>query len=184
MRLLGLTVAACINDWSAKRGFGYPKIKVKQDTISFSYQAHPNDVMAQINQGCIEIPRLGYVRMLVHRPLRGQVGTYPRIVYQNRQWYAIFSSTVNTLPLPKTEKFIGIDLGVSPRNAAAVAESEGAGYLIARPTWYRKQIKKKKTAPEKNEQAVPRQRRSSISGVEKSRKSVSTIGAQSFRSTP
>ena len=108
---------------------GYPRFKSCNHFHSFNFPQF--GVGAKLDGRRLQLFGIGRVRVRWHRPLEGAIKTV-RIVYKAGQWYACFSCEVERKPeLPKTGRYIGIDVGVS----ALLTTSEGK--KVEHPQYYR-----------------------------------------------
>jgi putative transposase len=79
----------------------------------------------------LKIFGVGRLRVRWHRPLTGTIKT-TRLIHKAGQWYVCFSCDVApALPLPKTGRSVGVDVGVS----ALITTSDGE--KVENPNFYR-----------------------------------------------
>lgn len=98
---------------------GYPRFKSRNRFHSFAFKQF--GVGAKLDGRRLKLFGIGRVAVRWHRPIEGTIKTV-RIVYKAGRWFACFSCDVpDRPPLPKTEKQIGIDVGVS----SLITTSEG-----------------------------------------------------------
>jgi putative transposase len=111
---------------------GYPRFKGKFRYDSFTYPQHGFKL---VNGKQIYFSQLGNINIRKHREILGEVKTCS-ILVKNGKYYACFSSEVETKPLPKTGKRVGIDLGLT----SFLATSDGK--LHQAPKTYKKAEKR------------------------------------------
>ncbi|CAG8852043.1 11858_t:CDS:1, partial [Gigaspora margarita] len=116
------------NGVSAKQKAGYPRFKSKFRYDNFTYPQHGFKL---INGQQIYFSQMGNINIRKHRELLGEVKTCS-IIVKNNKYYACFSCEVETRPLPKTGKKVGIDLGLT----SFLATSDGK--LHQAPKTYKK----------------------------------------------
>ena len=121
------------------RKIGYPKRKKIRECNSFSWQVSPLHLSEDFEYERLRVPKLGEIKVKTHRPPRGELGTYPRIVKENERWYVVVPVEVSLLPYPETHKTVGIDLGVSTKNAYAKSDDL---IPVPRPAWLKDYLKK------------------------------------------
>jgi putative transposase len=86
---------------------GYPRFKSARRYDSFTYPQNG----FQLQNGRLQLAKIGLVKIKLHRPLQGKVKTLT-IRRQADGWYACFSVEVEPSILPPSQKAVGIDLGV------------------------------------------------------------------------
>ncbi len=88
---------------------GYPRFKAADRFNTINY--------AKLGDGCqikddkLYIQNAGYVKVKWHRAITGSVKTLS-VIRRNYKWYVMFSVEFESVPLPKTGKRIGIDMGL------------------------------------------------------------------------
>ena len=87
---------------------GYPRFRGYGRYDSFTY---PQTGFKITDHG-LYLSKIGIIKIIVHRPLRGVVKTLNIRRDAVGNWYANFSCEVELEPLPKSEKSIGIDVGL------------------------------------------------------------------------
>lgn len=97
-----------------KRGVkaGYPRFRSRDRYDSFTYpQPSQNSVS---NDGKhVYLPKIGNVRIRLHRPFTGKVKTLA-VKRESSEWYVILTCEIpKPEPLPPTGSAVGIDLGVN-----------------------------------------------------------------------
>ena len=86
---------------------GYPRFKSARRYDSFTY---PQSGF-QLQNGRLQLAKIGLVKIKLHRPLQGKVKTLT-IRRQAGGWYACFSVEVDPAVLPPSNKAVGVDLGL------------------------------------------------------------------------
>jgi len=90
---------------------GYPRFKIEGRYDSMTYPQYRNGVV--LVEGRLRLSKIGDIKIKLHRPIEGKVKTV--VITRNRlgKWYACFSCEVESKPLLKTGKVVGIDLGLT-----------------------------------------------------------------------
>ena len=113
-----------------ERGFGFPRFKKKGQYRSFVFpQFKANPVMGWQ----IKLPKIGAVRINLHRPLPvGFEVKQVRVVCKASGWYAqlIFAANISIPDIQPHGESIGIDLGLISFSATS------SGKMIARPKFF------------------------------------------------
>ena len=86
---------------------GYPRFKSARRFDSFCYPQYKGSVSNHVY-----LPKIGNVRLRLHRPLEGMVKTLT-IKREVDEWYAVIVCEVEAKPLPATGSEVGIDLGLN-----------------------------------------------------------------------
>lgn len=108
---------------------GYPRFKGREHFHSFAFKQF--GVGAKLDGRRLKLFGIGRVAVRWHREMVGKVKTV-RIVHKAGQWFACFICEVeDQLPLPKTGKVLGIDVGIT----ALVTTSDGE--KVENPKHYR-----------------------------------------------
>lgn len=105
---------------------GYPRFKGKDWYDSFTY---PQSGFSITNTH-VKLSKIGSIKVKAHRPIVGKIKTCT-IRRQNGKWYVCFACEIETKPLPKTGKSIGIDVGLEK----FVAFSNGS--FVENPRFFR-----------------------------------------------
>lgn len=87
---------------------GYPRFRGYGRYDSFTY---PQTGFELLENG-LQLSKIGVVRIVLHRPVCGNVKTLNIRRDRVGNWYACFSCEVEPEPLPKSEKATGIDVGL------------------------------------------------------------------------
>jgi len=110
---------------------GYPRYKGRNWFNSFGFAEHGNGFRLDGNR--LKVFGAGRIPVRMHRPIPadGTIKTC-RIKYQAGQWFVSFSVEVpDASELPKTGRFIGLDMGIS----TLITTSEGE--KVENPSYYR-----------------------------------------------
>jgi putative transposase len=83
----------------------------------------------------VRLSKIGDVKIKLHRPLVGKCKTLTIRRDAVGNWYACFSCDVHMMPLPPTDKVVGVDLGLT--TFAALSNGE----QIARQRWMKRDEK-------------------------------------------
>ncbi|MDX2161809.1 MAG: transposase [bacterium] len=90
---------------------GYPRFKGRNRFHGFEFKQYGSG--AKLDGRRLKLFGIGRVRVRWHRPIEGDVKTV-RIQHKAGQWFVVFACEVaQALPLPKTGRTVGIDLGLS-----------------------------------------------------------------------
>ena len=100
---------------------GFPRFKSARRYDSFTYPQSGFAVLKDGRGGRLRLSKIGTVRVLMHRPLQGSVKTLT-IRRKADRWYACFTCEVEHVPLPKTGRVVGVDLGIT--NLAVTSDGE------------------------------------------------------------
>ena len=129
---------------------GYPRFKSFGRYDSFTYSQNNNSY--KLEQEKLRLANIGKVKIKLHRELEGEVKTCS-IIVKNGKYYACFSSEVEPKLLSKTDKRVGIDLGLTSFLATSDRELKEA------PKTYRKAEKELAKAGRKVSRRVKRSKR-------------------------
>ena len=91
---------------------GFPKFKSKKSN-RFSYTTQKIRTNIKVFDNCIQLSKLGFVKCRVSKQIQGRI--LSATVSKNpsgKYFVSICCTDVEAEPLPKTNKFIGIDLGI------------------------------------------------------------------------
>lgn len=88
---------------------GYPRFRGNGWYDSFTY---PQTGFTLADNGLL-LSKIGVVKIIQHRPVEGEIKTLNIRRDMIGNWYACFSCEVKTKPLPKSEKAVGIDVGLT-----------------------------------------------------------------------
>lgn len=108
---------------------GNPRFKGRNRFNSFLFKQF--GFGARLDGRRLKLYGIGRVRVRWHRPLEGRVKTV-RIQHRAGRWYACFACEVpEPVPLPKTGKTVGLDVGIS----ALLTTNDGQ--KVEHPAFYR-----------------------------------------------
>jgi putative transposase len=88
---------------------GFPRFKGQGRYRSFTYKQFGFKLT---DEGQLGLSKMGDVKMVMHRPIQGQIKTLTICRYATGKWYACFSVEVEPEPLPATDQVVGIDVGL------------------------------------------------------------------------
>lgn len=96
-----------------KSGFGYPKFKSKHNNHrSYRSQCINNNIEFLCN--CIKLPKLGKVKCRGYKQIKGRILSATVSQVPSGKYYVSLCCTdVEIEQLPKTDKSVGIDLGIN-----------------------------------------------------------------------
>lgn len=105
---IDLTFQAFFRRIKAGEKAGYPRFKGKgwYDSITYPQTGF------EIKDGKLKLSKIGSIKFKYHRQLEGNVKTCTIRKSATGKWYACFSCIVEAKPLPKTNKAIGVDVGL------------------------------------------------------------------------
>lgn len=111
---------------------GYPRFKGQGRYDSITYPQYGNG--AVLNERTLRLSKIGDVKVVLHRPIRGQIKT---VTLQRNvgQWYVCFSCEVESQPLPVSSEMVGVDLGL--KTFATLSNGE----TIKRQRWMKQDAK-------------------------------------------
>ena len=87
---------------------GYPRFKNRNQFDSITFPSYGDGVKLKDK---LYLQNVGLVKIKLHRPIEGKINTVT-IKRRCDKWYAIFSNTVESIPLPLSDKIVGIDVGL------------------------------------------------------------------------
>lgn len=112
---------------------GYPRFRGEGWYDSFTYPQQKS--VFWIVGDKLHLSKIGDVKIVLHRPLEGEVKTLTISRSRNRKWFACFSCEVQVNLLPKTGRVVGIDVGLK----TFATFSDGA--TIDNPRFFRRDEK-------------------------------------------
>jgi putative transposase len=94
----------------ARKGLtpGYPRFRSVRRYDSLTFRQIGN----ALSNSRLRLPKIGNIRIKVHRPLEGQVKTLT-VKREAGRWFAIFTVEYLPRPLPFNANAIGVDIGLS-----------------------------------------------------------------------
>lgn len=91
---------------------GYPRFRSKDRYDSFTYP-QPSQTSVSKDGRTVYLPKIGNVRLKVHRPCEGKLKTLT-VKREGTEWYVVLTCEVpRPDPLPPTGSQVGVDLGVT-----------------------------------------------------------------------
>jgi len=112
---------------------GYPRYKSRFRYASLTY---PQTGFGIDEQGKLSLSKIGHLKMVQHRPMRGIVKTCSIVRHPTGKWFVCFScDEVEPQVLPPSEEHVGIDVGL--KTFAFLSTDE----QIATPRFFREEAK-------------------------------------------
>src|SRR6266705_3413522 len=111
---------------------GYPRFKGQGRYDSFTY---PQSGFSISHDGRVTLSKIGSVKMVYHRPVRGLVKTCTIHKSSTNKWYVTFSYECEPLRLERVSAQVGIDVGLKTFATLSTGEE------IANPRFFRKEEK-------------------------------------------
>jgi len=111
---------------------GYPRFKGYGRYDSFTY---PQSGFSITHDGRVTLSKIGSVKMVYHRPVRGLVKTCTIHKSSTNKWYVTFSCECEPLRLERVSAQVGIDVGLKTFATLSTGEE------IANPRFFRKEEK-------------------------------------------
>lgn len=111
---------------------GYPRFKGKGRYRSITY---PQFGFGLTDDGRLRLAKIGDIKIKLHRPIKGKIKQITVRRYPTGKWYVCFSVEVEPIPLPQTDRYVGIDLGLT--TFAALSN----GKQVANPRFFRQEEK-------------------------------------------
>jgi putative transposase len=87
---------------------GYPRFRGRGWYDSFTY---PQTGFTLCNNGLL-LSKIGGIKIVQHRPIEGKIKTLNISRDAVGNWYACFSCEIEPIPLPPSERAVGIDVGL------------------------------------------------------------------------
>lgn len=117
-----------------KRGetAGFPRFLHRERYKSFTYPQKG----FKIENNRLFLSKIGHIKIELHRPVDGKIKTCSIIRTATEKWFACFSVEIEKQPYVKTEKLIGIDLGI--KNFAVTSDND----VIAYPKFLNKYLER------------------------------------------
>jgi transposase, IS605 orfB family len=106
-----------------RSGFGFPKFKKKSHCQSYTTNSQKGSVI--LENGHIKLPKVGWVRVKVHRQLNGVIKSATISMTPTEKYYVSILCETEIAPLSKTNSSVGIDLGLE--NFAILSTGEKIG---------------------------------------------------------
>ena len=125
--------------------FKFPKFRSMNYNNSFklrvwnSGEAANSKMLIVVGRSFIKIPKIGNVKLVKHKKLRGRLRTVT-IKHQNNKWYASVTCEIKQRDtVHEQPSYVGIDLGVS---SPVVMDDGTQYYIVGSSKEYQKKIKK------------------------------------------
>ena len=131
-----LNLQLAYKNFFSKKHSGFPKFKSKKENRS-TYTTNNQNNSIRIEKGKIKLPKVGYVKIIQHRPMEGKIKSVTIEKTPTEKYYAsILVENENQVQEVELEKFIGLDF--SMHDLYVTSEGEKANY----PKFFRKNEKK------------------------------------------
>ncbi len=111
---------------------GYPRFRGPDRYDSFTF---PQSGFSLTHDDRVTLSKIGSVKMVSHRPIKGQVKTCTIRRSSTGKWYVSFSVECEPHPLPEIAPQVGIDVGLTTFATLSSAEE------IANPRFFRQEEK-------------------------------------------
>lgn len=109
---------------------GYPRFKGFGRYDSLTYPQYGNG--ARLDGRTLILSKIGSVKVVLHRPIEGQIKTITVRLASTGKWYVSFSVETEPQPLPEAPTAVGVDVGLS--SFATLSNGE----KVANPRFFRK----------------------------------------------
>ncbi len=129
---IDLAFKAFFRRGSAGEEPGYPRFKGKGRYASFTF---PQSGFSLTHANRLTLSKIGTIKMVYHRPIKGKMKTLTIRCSSTGKWYACFSVECEPERLPERPEPVGIDVGL--KTFATLSTSEE----IANPRFFRKEEK-------------------------------------------
>jgi len=133
LRRLDKSFKAFFSRVKAGEKAGYPRFKSADRFNTISYASLGDG--CQIKENHLYLQNVGYIKVKWHRPIVGNIKTLS-VTRRNNRWYVSFIVETTPVILPKTNKEIGIDVGLN----AFISTSDGI--RISSPKYLRQSERK------------------------------------------
>src|SRR5713101_9468734 len=111
---------------------GFPRFKGQGRYDSFTF---PQSGFSLTHDDRVTLSKIGSVKMVYHRPVKGKMKTCTIRRSSTGKWYVFFSCEVEPERLPECQEQVGIDVGL--KSFATLSNGEA----IANPRFFRKEEK-------------------------------------------
>ncbi len=111
---------------------GYPRFKGKGRNDSFTF---PQSGFSLTHDKCVCLSKIGSIKMVYHRPIKGKIKTCTIQRSSTSKWYVSFSVEYEPERLPEVPTQVGIDVGL--KTFAMLSD----GTEIENPHFFRKEEK-------------------------------------------
>lgn len=117
-----INLQTAYNNFFNKPEIGFPKFKNKKDR-RYSYTTNNQGNNIRIEDGCINLPKIKWVKIKQHRTFSGIIKSVTISKTPSDKYYAsVLVECVEPLKLKEIDSFIGIDLGV--KELVAISNGE------------------------------------------------------------
>ena len=106
-----------------RSGFGFPKFKKKNHGQSYKTNNQKGSII--IENGHIKLPKVGWVRVKVHRQVEGIIKSATISMTPTGKYHVSILCETEIAPLPKTNTSVGIDIGLSDFAILSTGEKIG-----------------------------------------------------------
>ena len=131
-----LNLQSAYKNFFNKKHSGFPKFKSKKKS-RMKYTTNNQNGSIRIENRKLKLPKVGYVKIILHRPMEGKIKSVTIEKTPTGKYYAsILTENENQVPEVELVKFIGLDF--SMRDLFVTSEGERANY----PRYFRKNEKK------------------------------------------
>lgn len=120
---------------------GFPRFRGKERYDSFTF---PQSGFSIIHDNRVSLSKIGSVKMVYHRPIKGKVKTCTVRKSSTGKWYVTFSVECDPERLPERPEQVGIDVGL--KTFATLSD----GQEIENPRFFRKEEKALKKVQRKH----------------------------------
>ncbi len=120
---------------------GYPRFKGYGRYDSFTY---PQSGFSITHDNCVSLSKIGSVKMVYHRPVRGSIKTATIHKSSTGKWYITFACEPEPERLPERHEQVGIDVGLKTFATLSTVEE------IENPRFFRKEEKALKRVQRKH----------------------------------
>lgn len=108
---------------------GYPRFRGTGWYDSFTY---PQADAFKVDRQWLDLSKIGRVQIIDHRPIVGTIKTLTIRRTSTGKWFACFSVETEPEPLPKTQRAVGVDVGLTHFATLSTGEQ------VANPRYLRK----------------------------------------------
>lgn len=110
LRRLNKTFSAFFSRIKRGERPGFPRFKSRRRWDSITFPSYGDG--CKLNSRLLYIQGIGQIKVKLHRPIEGKIKTVT-IKREAGRWFAVFSVECDPVPLPESDKSIGIDVGLT-----------------------------------------------------------------------
>jgi putative transposase len=110
LRRVEKTCTAFFRRIKAGQTAGYPRFKSRRRFDSYTFPSYGDG--CRLTDTRLYLQGVGHIKVKRHRPVDGVIKTIT-VKRECGKWYACFSVAVETTPLPATDTYTGIDVGLT-----------------------------------------------------------------------